>query len=183
MLGFGALSESAVSELPAIDVTGDRLPAPQKTILREEFLANPHVMLVDSRIVSYLDAHPEDVFSLSAWQFQELIAEVLARFDYDVELGPRGRDGGVDVFARRRSAVGAELVLVQCKRNAPDNKVGQPVVKQLVADVQLQNATRGLVVTTSSFTRPALATISQWHFRLAGVDNAALAEWIRRVKD
>jgi hypothetical protein len=34
------------------------------------------------------------------------------------------------------------LTLVQCKRNSPDRKVGEPIIKQLHADVNDRRASR-----------------------------------------
>jgi restriction endonuclease Mrr len=48
------------------------------------------------------------------------------------------------------------LVLVQCKRFSPRKKVGEPTVKQLCTVVDDEKATRGLIVTTSTFTSVAL---------------------------
>jgi restriction system protein len=136
----------------------------------EEFRTNPGVLVADPRLLEYLDAHPDEVLGLDPWKFQEFVAELLQRFGYKVRIGPPGRDGGVDVFAEQDPDTGPELVLVQCKRNAPESKVSQPVVKQLFADVCTRNASRGLVVTTSTFTRPALEYIRQFRYRLAGAD-------------
>jgi len=49
----------------------------------------------------------------------------------------------VDIVADRDTPVGPEIVLVQCKRNAPQNKVGEPAVKQLAMEVDDQRATAG----------------------------------------
>jgi hypothetical protein len=64
------------------------------------------------------------------------------RLGYSVQLGQLGRDGGVDVFAERPSEVGDELVLIQCKQFRVDRKVGEPIIKQLHADVHYRSATR-----------------------------------------
>ena len=52
----------------------------------------------------------------------------------------------MDIVADRDTPVGPEIVLVRCKRNAPQNKVGEPAVKQLAMEVDDQRATRGLIV-------------------------------------
>src|SRR5262245_22581009 len=114
------------------------------------------VVLVDPRVLQFFDQQPERLLSLDPYKFQELVAQVLDGLGYRPKLGPKGRDGGVDIVTDRDTPVGPEIVLVQCKRNAAQHKVGEPVVKQLVMDVDDQKATRGLIVTTSTFTSVAL---------------------------
>ena len=101
---------------------------------------------------------------------------------YKTRVGPRGPDGGVDVFAELKRDTGLELILVQCKRFDPTRKVSQPIVKQLFADVYEQRASHGLVVTTSSFSRPALKYIEERKYILSGADFDKLQEWLAKLK-
>jgi restriction system protein len=80
--------------------------------------------------------------------------------------------------------IGPELVIVQCKRYAPDKKVGEPTVKQLcaVVDVDDQKATRGLIVTTSTFTSVALKYIDWKKHKVSGADHVKLQEWMRIIR-
>lgn len=153
----------------------------QRLITREEFRSTPAVVLVDPRILEALDQQPEQWLSLDPWKFQEVMAQLLERLGYRPQLGPKGRDGGVDIIADRDTPVGAEVVLVQCKRNAAHKKVGEPVVKQLAMEVDDRRATRGLIVTTSTFTRVALKYIEAKKHKLSGADHKKLQEWVRLV--
>jgi restriction endonuclease Mrr len=119
---------------------------------------------------------------LSPRQFEELVARLLEQFGYKVRLGPGSKDHGVDVAAYRESELGPELVLVQCKRYDFENKVGEPVVKQLYADVTTTGASRGLLVTTSAFTSDALRYIEQIRYRVIGADFETLRQWFNRVR-
>lgn len=156
-------------------------PSDRRIITPEEFRRFGLDVPNDPRVIRYLDEHFDEVFALSPRQFEELIAELLKGFGYKVNLGPRGRDGGVDVYAERDLDCGPELVLVQCKHYRPDHKVGEPVVKQLYADVVNRRATRGMAVTTSSFTRTALDYIERLKYQMSGVDHSKLREWFRSL--
>ena len=114
-------------------------------------------------------------------QFEELVASLLQTFDYTVRLGPRGRDGGIDVFAERVTDVGLELTLVQCKRYGAQKKVGEPLIKQFYNEVRDREATRGLYATTGLFTACALLYIDAKKYRLSGADGPRLREWIARA--
>lgn len=67
---------------------------------------------------------------------------------------PKSRDFGVDGGAVH--ALG--LFVVQCKRNAADNKVGSPTIQQFKGAIEEHGASRGYVVTTSTFTGGAVAS-------------------------
>jgi restriction endonuclease Mrr len=138
--------------------------------------------VADYRVLEALLNEPERVYALPPRAFEEFVAELLDRFGYDCTLSPLGPDGGVDIYAERHTSVGAELVLVQCKRFHKRKKVTLPTLKQLHADVSDRPATRGLVVTTSTFTKPAWAYILERHYKLGGVDFDKLQEWMRQVR-
>jgi len=67
---------------------------------------------------------------------------------------PKSNDFGLDGWALHDDG----LVVVQCKRNSTENKVGRPTIQQFKGVVEEQNAYRGYVITTSSFTEDAIAS-------------------------
>jgi HJR/Mrr/RecB family endonuclease len=68
----------------------------------------------------------------------------------------RRGDRGVDVYARRADAHGEECWVIQCKCWSPRRKVGPSVIRELIgALAAYPPGTRGMVVTTSSFTSGA----------------------------
>lgn len=160
----------------------DLVPIERSTFSPEDFRVNPSIVIADPRVIEFLSKDPQRLFALSPRQFEELIAELMHRLGYSVQLGPLGRDGGVDLFAESKSEVGDELVLIQCKRYRDDRKIGEPIVKQLHADVHDRSATRGLVATTSYFSSTALNYIERNRFRLSGVDQDELMAWMARVR-
>ena len=158
----------------------DKATVSETTILKpEEVRLTPSVLICDPRVLQYLDANPEKMRDLSPREFETLIAGLLDKFGYTVELGPLGADGGVDVHATKPSPTGLEYLVVQCKRYSEGNKVSAPVVKQLWADVLHRGATRGLVVTTSWFTREALKYVSLHKHQLDAADFDRIKEWLR----
>ena len=68
----------------------------------------------------------------------------------------KSNDFGVDGFAVHADG----LIVVQCKRHATENKVGRPVVQQFKGVVEEQNAYRGYIITTSTFTVDAIESAS-----------------------
>jgi restriction system protein len=133
-----------------------------------------------SELITHLVAHPEELYSLSARAFEEFVANLLGRLypEASIRLSPPGRDDGIDIALERRTVVGPEELLIQCKRYMRENKVGITVLKQLYADVNDRSATRGMVVTTSFFTKPALEYIRRAKYRLSGADFDMLRQWL-----
>ena len=157
----------------------DLLVEERRLITPQEFRSSPSVIQADARLLHYLDERPEQILSLSWRQFEILVADLLERLGYRVDVGRLGRDGGIDIRADRTTDVGPELVLVQCKRFASTRKVSEPTVKQLCMVVEDEQATRGLIVTTSSFTSVALKYIEKKKYKVSGADLVKLKEWIR----
>jgi restriction system protein len=85
---------------------------------------------------------------------------------------PKSNDLGADGIAVHDNGP----IVVQCKRNAPDNKVGRPVVQQFKGVIEEHNAWRGYIVTTSKFTDEAVlsATLSD---KVMLVDMDLLTQW------
>ena len=93
---------------------------------------------------------------MSPTAFECLCAELLAQFGLkEVEVTPVVADGGIDVIAFQILDGKRIKYVIQCKRNSNKNKVDVRVVREL-AGVKLDvGADRALVITTSSFTKPA----------------------------
>ena len=109
---------------------------------------------VNDWMLNELRKNPTDLYKLSPRRFEELIAEVLMRKGYSVELTPVTRDGGKDIYVARKDDLGSFLYLVECKHYEPTHKVGVSVIRDLYGVLSKEKATYGIVV-TSDFTKPA----------------------------
>jgi len=96
-----------------------------------------------------------ELLALSPAQFEATTAALLRALGYrDVRRVGGPGDRGVDLTCRDRSG---HAVVVQCKRYAPGNRVGSPAIQGFIGMVVQHRAARGLFVTTSDFTGPAIA--------------------------
>jgi restriction endonuclease Mrr len=137
---------------------------------------------INDELITYLVANPEKMRQLQPRKFEELIAELFKHKGYDVQLTPRTRDGGYDVYAIRRDVIGTALVIVECKRYAADNKVGVEIVRGLYGVVGQKNATQGVIATTSYFSRDAKDFYNDVKFRLGLADYDALCTMLKDWK-
>jgi len=160
-------------EMPAVDT---------KVISPEELRAGA-IVQPEPWMVRHLMDHPEVMRDLSPWEFQVYMAALLEKkWGRNVELGPRGKDGGVDIKAERPGEFGPELMLVQCKHPRPGKPVGIDTVWLLHLQVIKQDATRGLLVTDSRFTRNALQEIQASRYRMEGADGDRIRQWLEAFR-
>ncbi len=136
---------------------------------------------VEREILAYFGRHPELMHSLSPRKFEELVAAVFRQSGFDVELTPETRDGGVDIIAvRHDSLVGNEMHLIECKRYLPHNTVGIGVVQRLLGVVEQHRATKGVVMTTSSFSKDAKLVAASTCHRLELNEYHQISGWLSR---
>jgi HJR/Mrr/RecB family endonuclease len=157
-------------------------------IYRSRIIANPEdtkpliVFSSDtwSRLIRSFATHPEDLLSMPPRQFEELIAELLTREGMSVTLTPATRDGGRDILALARTPIGQQLYLAECKRHGKDNPVDVSVVRSLYGVVMQENASAGLIVTTSRFTSDAVKFAEPIQYRMGLRDFGSLVDWLKK---
>lgn len=152
--------------------------------IREFFKPDQYLIRIEppTDLLLYLASYPEQLFAITPRNFEEIIAELLKDFGYQVELTKQTRDNGIDIIAiSRDEGLGlVEKYLVQCKKNAPKNKVGIGVVHNLLG-VGAESPSTGLIIaTTSTFTQPAkaLAIRESVRWRLHLKDYNDIREWL-----
>lgn len=94
-----------------------------------------------------------NIDSLSGYEFEKLVCNLLRKMGLDAEQTPLSGDGGVDIIAYSNEPLFRGKYLIQCKRYS--SSVGEPVIRDLYGTVLGQNATKGIVVTNSFFTKQA----------------------------
>jgi len=104
-------------------------------------------------IKSVYDDHTE-LFRMEPRSFEEMIAELLVRQGFAVELTKQTRDGGYDLIAVQDLSGFPVKFLVECKRFAIDRKVNVNIIRSF-SDVMNTEGSMGIVVTSSYFTRDA----------------------------
>jgi hypothetical protein len=131
--------------------------------------------VINRQLVEYFRLYPNRLFDLAPRQFEELVAELWAKFGWDVELTVPSRDGGRDVIAVKYSPAKARYLL-ECKRW--NRKVGVQVVRSFHGVVEDEQATKGLLVTTARFTGPAQEYLDRHPWRLEGRDFEGVVQWL-----
>ncbi|MDP2540336.1 hypothetical protein CSC81_07715 [Tenacibaculum discolor] len=153
-----------------------------KTIIQNLLFSNinsqsHHFKDIDLNVYKAIITNHELAKSLNWRNFEKLIAKILEKFEYEVELQKGTKDGGVDVIAiKKNTPFGDERYLIQAKRW--NNKVGVEPVRSLIWAQNEYKVTKSCLVTTSTFTKGAwdLAHKNKWQIELK--DYEKLIEWI-----
>ncbi len=113
--------------------------------------------------------------------FEGLIVDLLVAMGYGgshknaaAQLGRSG-DGGVDGVVNE-DRLGLDRVYVQAKRYAPSNSIGRPDVQAFVGSLVGLGATKGVFVTTSTFSPQARDFVKHLSQRIILIDGRHLAD-------
>lgn len=134
--------------------------------------------ILDAALVDDLG---EAIRSITPQRFERLILDLLIEMGYgggDIENGRMTRtsgDGGIDGIINE-DALGLDAVYVQAKKYAPENTVGRPDIQRFVGSLTGEGASKGVFVTTSSFSREARDYVSRIQQRVVLIDGVALAQ-------
>ncbi|MCW7494759.1 restriction endonuclease [Leptospira sp. 2 VSF19] len=127
---------------------------------------------------------PKKLFTLKPREFEELIAEIFIRFNFEVQLTKETRDGGYDLVAINKSYPYLEdKYLIECKRYAEDQKIGVNVVRSLAGILDTQKANKGIIVTTSSFTKPAQEFATSINWKMSLHDYFQIKKWLEQISN
>jgi restriction system protein len=97
---------------------------------------------------------PQELFrSLEPRQFEILVELLYERMGYETTLTPYTNDGGKDIIAVSNQVGRKEIIYIECKNSSKG--IGPKIIRALVGIVTNDRATKGVVVSSSYFTRQA----------------------------
>lgn len=176
---FEPISEFSNEELLSVYEYEDFIPIyKNEKSVEKEAISKSDILIVDGELVNYFKNNPDKVYELSPRQFEELVAGILTDLGYSVELTAQSADGGIDIFATQKSVIGESLLIVDCKRYAPNNRVGVEIVRSIFGICEQRRATMAMIATTSFFTKPAQEFQKGIIHRLSLKDYNDLGLWL-----
>ena len=137
----------------------------------------PEIVLSAYEQVLY---NPNSVFSLNPWEFEELVADVFRKHGFDAVVTQKTRDGGKDIVATFEMGGVLYNTYFECKQYSPNRLVGAKVVRELFGKLNMEHIDKGVIVTTSSFTRDAIREAKETNGRIQLVDFENLQRLMRR---
>jgi restriction system protein len=126
--------------------------------------------------------HNGKLLSDLGWRaFEEVVAGILEREGWHVDLTRSSKDGGVDIYTSRDDeTIGKVRAIWQAKKYKESNKVGLSEVRELSGVLERSGSTKGVLVTTSHLTRGALEWVKQDIYRLSYKDKEQIEDWVRK---
>jgi len=101
-----------------------------------------------------LSVPSEDAFSkFSPREFEHIVEALYHSMDYQTELTKESHDGGRDIVVEQTELGKRERALIECKHWS--RPVGVDRIRSLLGAVMDEKASRGVIVTSSQFTKPA----------------------------
>jgi len=136
---------------------------------------------INSVLMQEIEKNPDRMLSLTPREFEEFVAELFSRQGFQVQLTPLRRDKGRDILAISSGDLGQHLYLAECKRYDSHNPVGVHYIRSLYGVLEQERATKGIIATTSYFTRGARELAQDLKWRISLKDYTDLKLWIHRV--
>ncbi|HXB39295.1 MAG TPA: restriction endonuclease [Bacteroidia bacterium] len=162
---------------------------PQEEVESEEPEAKEsRIILLDDtqrlkRIIMDVSKDINLMYKIHHRDFEEIVAELLRKQNFEVSLTPRTRDGGYDIIAVQSLSGMRNKYLVECKRYGPDRPVGVEIVRGLMFVVQNAKANKGIICTTSYFSPDVKREFNQYiPYQLELKDNNNMLDWISKYK-
>lgn len=141
----------------------------------EEALESAYGRLRDSLATEIL----QQVKTASPSLFERLVVELLLKMGYGGSRQDAGRaigrsgDEGIDGIIKE-DRLGLDIIYIQAKRW--EAGVGRPEVQKFAGALQGQRAKKGIMITTSSFSREARDYVSKIDNKIVLIDGDELAE-------
>jgi hypothetical protein len=157
--------------LPLIDQNDDYEPL--------SLIIPVHLQDINSELMYLFSQQPDLLFGVTPRMFEQIVAEIFRKFNMEVMLTKRTRDGGYDIIAFDDTKYTKNKYIIECKKYSMPNKVGIEFVQRLLGVKIASHATKAFLVTTSLFTSEAKRFAGQHFWELDLRDYNDLCEWLR----
>ena len=111
--------------------------------------------------------------------FERMVVELLVAMGYGGSFKDAGKavgksgDGGIDGVIKE-DKLGLDIVVIQAKKWT-DNAVGRPAVQSFAGSMEGFRASKGVFITTSTFSKPAIEYVESIQRRIVLIDGVTLA--------
>lgn len=121
------------------------------------------------------------IIDLSPSFFERLVVELLVKMGYGGSIKDAGKaigksgDEGIDGTIKE-DKLGLDVIYIQAKRWKPRNTVGRPEIQRFVGALAGQGAKKGILITTSSFSKEALEYVPRNETKIVLLDGEQVSQ-------
>jgi restriction system protein len=143
----------------------------------EESLEQAYIYLRENLASELLNKVIEQPFDF----FERLVVELIVKMGYGGSIKDAGNaigktsDEGIDGTIKE-DKLGLDIIYIQAKRWKPGNVIGRPELQKFVGALAGQGAKKGIFITTSSFTKDALAYSPKNETKIVLIDGVHLTQ-------
>ena len=99
-------------------------------------------------------SNTNNINSLSGTEFEVVCKHLIEKMGFTAEMTKATGDGGIDIIAYNPQPLLSGKYIIQCKRYS--GSVGEPIIRDLYGVVTSERANKGILMTTGTFTAPAI---------------------------
>lgn len=179
--GYYGLTEWEEEEIEKIEKPQMKVPQPlEGKTMKQEFQPLKTIKRIVSNSLDkskILDLILSDLMEMNPYDYEILIAKLFERMGYISTLTPKSKDRGIDVILRKEDGVIEQKTIVQVKRRK--DAIGEEYVKHLHSTLMTNpTATQAILLTTSSFTRPAIDFVMDNKLPILLMDGKKVADLV-----
>jgi len=149
-------------------------------IYRYDFEDVPISNVIDQ--IYHIQNNPDYIYEINPRDFENLIAELFIDAGFEVQITKETRDGGKDLIVTQYIMGKPVIIFVECKRYKSTNKVNVNIVRSLLGIITDENANKGLIITSSYFTKDTQDFAERQGTLIDLVDYTHIKKWIEEYK-
>lgn len=153
------------------------LPTHNKIVIPTEIRND--VSVINKSLIEKVALNPDILYSIQPREFEEMVCELFEKKGYKVKLTKQTHDGGKDIIILNESMLGDFIFYVECKRFSKNRPVDVSLVRELYGVVDADQATAGIMVTTSYYTKEAKEYRNKIKARMKLIDYVGLLQEIQ----
>lgn len=163
-----------------IDFSSGIIHSENKVIVPSKDIIRGVTVVCDS-LLRKAKEDPRIIHSFSPREFEKLVCELLDKQGYNVKLTKQTRDGGKDIIVVQKSILGEFCIYVECKKYDTSRPISVSLVRELYGTVMVDNATAGMIITTSHFSKDAKEYTEQIKHRMTLKDYHDLVQELNKI--
>jgi restriction system protein len=152
---------------------------PDEEMTPTEQLEKAYHSIVDDLAADLLQKTLEQ----SPYFFEHLVVDLLVKMGYggsfanSAQVTQYVHDDGIDGIIYE-DKLGLDKIYIQAKRYKLDNTVGKPQIQQFSGALDEQKATKGVFITTSSYSKEAKQYVQNLNKKIVLIDGQELARYM-----